>query len=42
MDKQLPCRWRFKLPRFCAGRKCAECPLNLKKKQTKTNKEDNQ
>lgn len=39
-QNKLPCGWLFKLPRFCAGRKCVQCQLNLEKKQTKTNKED--
>ena len=27
-EKRLPCGWRFKLPRFCEGRKCETCVMN--------------
>ena len=27
IERRLPCGWRFRLPRFCEGRKCSDCPV---------------
>ena len=39
-EKRLPCGWRFKLPRFCEGRKCETCVLNKKGQVKEKESED--
>jgi len=40
MPDKLPCGWSYKLPRYCAGRKCETCDLRKdKQRQTSNEKE---
>lgn len=39
-NKKLPCGMSCKLPRFCAGRACATCPLRRDTENTKSQEKE--